>query len=319
MPRALLLALAVLILCACTTTGPVRLDPAGARAAYNRGIVHRNGGDLPAALDDFTQAIELDPTDTDARVSRGRVYLRLKRNYDAIDDFNAAIALEQGSKADTFTSRGNAYLRLGKLAEARADYSKAIELKPSSADDHYNRGLTYSRERSWKQAEANFSRALELNPKDVGALRERAAARRELGDEKGRLADLDRAKGLEYAALLNAPRSKGAVDLDDKSYGGYFIKMRERIDNVWVYPPDAAQNGKSGTVALEFKIARQGHVLDVKIVKTSGYGILDEAIVRAVRGASPFAPLPTEFTKDVLTVTGTFKYVLTAPRKDPAT
>ncbi|MHA0110867.1 energy transducer TonB, partial [Klebsiella pneumoniae] len=53
-----------------------------------------------------------------------------------------------------------------------------------------------------------------------------------------------------------------------------------------------------------------GHVTHIRIIKSSGYDILDQAIIQAINLAAPFSPLPDGFGKNRLVVTGSFRYIL---------
>lgn len=102
------------------------------------------------------------------------------------------------------------------------------------------------------------------------------------------------------------------IDLNTTEYRyiGYFSGLRKSIELVWTYPREAARRGMEGVVGLQFSINAAGKAQRVKVTKSSGYQMLDEAIVNAVKLASPFAPLPESFDKDRLVVTGSFSYVL---------
>jgi TonB family protein len=47
-----------------------------------------------------------------------------------------------------------------------------------------------------------------------------------------------------------------------------------------------------GTVHVEFRIARDGSVEGVKVAKSSGYPLLDEASVQAIKRAAPLPIVP---------------------------
>lgn len=102
------------------------------------------------------------------------------------------------------------------------------------------------------------------------------------------------------------------IDINTRQYRyiGYFTGLRRSIEMVWTYPKMAANRGLQGSVGLEFSIAKSGRATKIKVIKSSGYSILDNAIVKAVREASPFAPLPDGFKKKALLVSGNFNYVL---------
>ena len=103
-----------------------------------------------------------------------------------------------------------------------------------------------------------------------------------------------------------------AIDLNTTEYRyiGYFITLRKAIEMAWIYPKVAALQGKQGKVRLVFTIEKDGSLSRLKVTQSSGYKILDQSILQAIRMASPFAPLPATFDKDALTITGAFVYIL---------
>jgi periplasmic protein TonB len=102
------------------------------------------------------------------------------------------------------------------------------------------------------------------------------------------------------------------IDMNTSEYRfiGYFTKMRQAIELVWNYPREAQLKALQGEVGLEFAILEDGHASQVKVLKSSGYSVLDDAIVKAIHEASPFAPLPKNIGRDRLVITGSFRYVL---------
>ena len=100
------------------------------------------------------------------------------------------------------------------------------------------------------------------------------------------------------------------INTSEYRYIGYFTSMRKAIELVWNYPLDAARKGEQGEVGLEFIIAQDGKVTHIRVLHSSGYGILDDAIIQAIRLASPFSPLPPGIGKNRLVVTGSFRYIL---------
>ena len=104
------------------------------------------------------------------------------------------------------------------------------------------------------------------------------------------------------------------IDINTSEYRfiGYFTNMRKAIELVWNYPIEASRKGMHGEVGLEFAIQKDGKASNVRVIKSSGYELLDRAIVEAINLASPFAPLPEGFGKQRILVTGSFRYVLSA-------
>lgn len=102
------------------------------------------------------------------------------------------------------------------------------------------------------------------------------------------------------------------IDLNTSNYRyiGYFTTVRKAFELAWVYPSLAARNGWQGTVKVQFTILKSGQVGDIRIVASSGYHVLDEAVVEALRLSSPYGPLPDGIEKDQLRIVGSFSYVL---------
>jgi len=117
-----------------------------------------------------------------------------------------------------------------------------------------------------------------------------------------------------YVGYVSDQMDEGdAVDINTTEYRflGYFTNMRKAIELVWTYPYEAAMRGMQGNVGLMFTILKDGRVEKVKVISTSGYKILDQAVVDAINQAAPFAPLPDAIKKDRLPVKGNFTYSLT--------
>lgn len=96
-------------------------------------------------------------------------------------------------------------------------------------------------------------------------------------------------------------------------YMGYFSQMREKIYLAWVYPQAAQRSGQQGIVFLNFTIARSGQVTDADVTQSSGYRLLDQYALKAVREAG-FSTFPTHWPEDKLTVAASFHYRLVGTR-----
>ncbi len=99
-------------------------------------------------------------------------------------------------------------------------------------------------------------------------------------------------------------------DAGEFRYEGYMNKLKEKIESIWRYPQDAARRGIKGDLKIRFTISKNGRLEDVEVVRTSGYRVLDEAAVQALKEGDPFWPLPEDWGKDSLTITGHFIYSL---------
>lgn len=95
-------------------------------------------------------------------------------------------------------------------------------------------------------------------------------------------------------------------------YAGYmrsWVSKVERVGNL-NYPAAARRRNLAGALVLSVDVLEDGSVGRIRVLRSSGHDILDEAAVRIVRLSSPFAPLPEEIRRevDVLTITRTWQF-----------
>ena len=88
---------------------------------------------------------------------------------------------------------------------------------------------------------------------------------------------------------------------------------RERL-GAWLhehrsYPADARERGEAGIVQLRFRVAKDGRVLDVAVLRGSGSPTLDDTAARMLRG-SQLPPFPEEMTQAELSVSVSINYTL---------
>ncbi len=83
----------------------------------------------------------------------------------------------------------------------------------------------------------------------------------------------------------------------------------ERIGNL-NYPDEARRKGLSGSLLVSVWVAKDGKVKRIKIYRSSGYRMLDDAAVRIVHLAAPFSPFPMELAAqaDEIVITRTWKF-----------
>ena len=93
------------------------------------------------------------------------------------------------------------------------------------------------------------------------------------------------------------------------SYMSAWIAKIERIGNM-NYPEAARRQNLQGSLVVSVDIFPDGSVDNIRVLRSSGHSVLDEAAVRIVRLSAPFAPLPEEITDevDILTITRTWQF-----------
>ena len=96
----------------------------------------------------------------------------------------------------------------------------------------------------------------------------------------------------------------------DAAYLEAWRSKIERIGNL-NYPEEAKRQNLSGSLILDVAINADGTVHSIELRHSSGYKLLDDAAIRIVRLAAPFAPLSTEMRKDtdILHITRTWQFL----------
>lgn len=99
-----------------------------------------------------------------------------------------------------------------------------------------------------------------------------------------------------------------AADKKESKYASYLQHVRYKIDSVWEYPPAAKERGVEGELTLRFSIAKNGTLVDVKLISSSGHDILDREALQTIHEASPFQPMPDKLSTSRLNILASFKY-----------
>lgn len=84
-------------------------------------------------------------------------------------------------------------------------------------------------------------------------------------------------------------------------YAAYLDNWRRRVETVGNlnYPDQARRQGIQGRLRMLVALTPDGKVVNVEILSSSGYPILDDAAIRIVQLASPFQSFPVEMRKKV--------------------
>lgn len=88
------------------------------------------------------------------------------------------------------------------------------------------------------------------------------------------------------------------LDTDEFKLMSYNRWLKVKVESVLKYPELAAVSGLQGTLYIRFDIMKDGSLGALDLLKSSGYKILDDEALRAIRAAAPFQPLPKEWDRD---------------------
>lgn len=128
------------------------------------------------------------------------------------------------------------------------------------------------------------------------------------------LANLDAQLRQAQQAYSQLPRqtfiSARTREFRHASYMNDWVAKVERVGNL-NYPDEARRRGISGSLMLQVSLNVDGGVRSIRILRSSGHKVLDDAAVRIVQLAAPFAPLPPEIRKDtdILHITRTWEFL----------
>ncbi len=94
-------------------------------------------------------------------------------------------------------------------------------------------------------------------------------------------------------------------------FAPYMLYLKKRIQQHIFPPPAFTKLGLiQGHTLLRFRIYPDGHLGNVTLLSYKGHKSLMETSLNAVSISAPFKPLPRDFPKDFLEVTGSFWYIV---------
>lgn len=77
-----------------------------------------------------------------------------------------------------------------------------------------------------------------------------------------------------------------------------WVSKVTRVGNI-NYPTEARRAGIYGTLRMLVSLQKDGTIKEIAILQSSGSTVLDDAAIRIVRMAAPFAPFPEEMRQEV--------------------
>lgn len=105
---------------------------------------------------------------------------------------------------------------------------------------------------------------------------------------------------------LDAVSAKSAAD------AAYLAEWRRRVETVGnqYYPEASLRYGIYGSLEMLVTVRKDGNLEDIKVLKSSGYAVLDEAAIRIVQLAAPYSPFPDALraTTDKLEILRTWQF-----------
>lgn len=134
-----------------------------------------------------------------------------------------------------------------------------------------------------------------------------------LGSRDQEIARLTASLEARTTAYANRQRRKSVSastrEFRYASYLGAWARKVERIGNL-NYPQAAKEQHIYGSLILHVAVRKDGSVEAIRVVRSSGHGLLDQAAVNIVELAAPYAPFPPDIAAetDVLDIIRTWQF-----------
>lgn len=128
------------------------------------------------------------------------------------------------------------------------------------------------------------------------------------------IASLEVEVGQVIQAYAEMPRRNFiSANTREHRYAAYMDGWRRKVERIGTlnFPAEAKRQRLTGNLILEVAINPDGTINEIEVVRSSKHKILDDAAIRIVRLAAPFAPFPDNIRADtdVLHITRTWKFL----------
>jgi protein TonB len=160
---------------------------------------------------------------------------------------------------------------------------KKVELKPEKSEKPVDR----SAPEKTKEDEEERPLGVYLEAESTVSGLEGAEGSKERGHRAIEEAASDASDGLEFVSSSGGSGGTlGGGDEEDRRER-YMDEIRRAIERAVTYPPLARKRRITGTVVAVFYINDEGMPVDIKVLRGSGHGVLDNETVKIIRRASP--------------------------------
>lgn len=121
----------------------------------------------------------------------------------------------------------------------------------------------------------------------------------------------DQIAGLDSGLMadIGGP-AKQTISLDDRRprFLDYLARLKQRVMGEWTYPEDAQRVGVSGDLEIVFTLNPAGTLVYIQLTRSSGFPILDNEALRALKTVAPFEPFPPQMGGEPVNIVAHFIY-----------
>lgn len=114
------------------------------------------------------------------------------------------------------------------------------------------------------------------------------------------------------SSLRVSEEESNSITGDDfkEIWGRYTNSIQLKIAQAKTYPSIARERKQQGKAFLSFKLDRDGKILELSVENSSGYKILDQAAIKAIKEAAPFPAIPASLNKNYASLKIPISFVL---------
>lgn len=98
------------------------------------------------------------------------------------------------------------------------------------------------------------------------------------------------------------------LNSDDIQFGSFLRRFENSVYGVWRYPDEAARRGIEGITPVKITFNRQGEIVHVQLLESSGARILDDEVLRTLKMIGPIGSFPKGYDKDEFHLIAFFQY-----------
>ena len=114
-------------------------------------------------------------------------------------------------------------------------------------------------------------------------------------------------------SVLVKSRKHISASTQEYKYAAYLDAWRRKVERIGNlnYPDEAKRRKLYGNLVLSVALRPDGSVEEIRLTRSSGHALLDDAAIRIVRLAAPYAPFPKEIREetDLLEITRTWQFL----------
>lgn len=187
-------------------------NPDHLKSLYNRGVVYLKNHQYAQAEADFSKIIRLTPNDYESLEHLANTKFYQKSYAAAVRIYDRLLLLKPND--NLYSNRGLAKSRLNDPEAAIQDFDRAIERNPYDNDYYANRGDAYSQLGRYDQALQSYDYAARLNPHDAMVFNNRGNVKSQQQNYQEAVVDYNTAINIQQKSQFYTNRAFSMLQLN---------------------------------------------------------------------------------------------------------